>query len=58
MDNSSNEAPKLESEIVKLPENLPNDILTLIDNIKREANKTKEGKVKFLSGPVSDMLLR
>lgn len=55
---SSNDLPKLDVEIVKLPENLPNEILVIIGQIKDAASRTTEGKVKFFSGPVSDMLLR
>lgn len=58
LENSADETPKLEFEIVKLPENLPNDILLLIDKIKESSTNTSEGKIKFFSGPVSDMLLQ
>lgn len=45
-------------EIVKLPENLPSDILEIIGNIKQAASTSWEGKVKFFTGPVNKMLLR
>lgn len=45
-------------EIVKLPENLPSDILEIISNIKQAASTSWEGKVKFFTGPVNKMLLR
>lgn len=46
-------------EFVKLPENLPADILEIINNIKRAAREYKEGgKVKFFSGEVNNLLLR
>ncbi|KRT83148.1 hypothetical protein AMK59_4575 [Oryctes borbonicus] len=49
---------KVEYEIVKLPENLPNDIVDIIEKIKACASKSTEGKVKFFSGPVGDILLK
>lgn len=45
-------------DIVKLPENLPIDILEIIGNIKQAASTSWEGKVKFFTGPVNNMLLR
>lgn len=45
-------------DIVKLPENLPGDIVDIINNIKDLANTTWEGKVKFFGGPVQKLLLR
>ncbi|GJQ64815.1 hypothetical protein Trydic_g6992 [Trypoxylus dichotomus] len=49
---------KAEYEIVKLPENLPNDIVDIIEKIKVCADKNTEGKVKFFSGPVGEVLLK
>lgn len=45
-------------EVPKLPENLPGDILDVIDRIKKEAACNTGGKVKFFSGPVKPILLR
>lgn len=46
-------------EVVKLPENLPEDILEIIEKIKRSAeNYTDGGKVKFFSGDVNVFLLK
>lgn len=45
-------------DIVKLPENLPADILNIIANIKQAASTSWEGKVKFFTGPVNTMLLK
>lgn len=45
-------------EIVKLPENLPSDILQMIDNIKKAAENNKDGKVKFFTDEVNVMLLK
>lgn len=43
---------------VKLPENLPTDILEIIENIKKSARDYKDGgKVKFFSGDVNILLL-
>lgn len=47
-----------ECEIVKLPENLPSDIVDVIDRIKEYAIKSNEAKTKFFSGPVRDLLLK
>ncbi|XP_018326401.1 ubinuclein-2 isoform X2 [Agrilus planipennis] len=58
LDGDSNDAfPQKQEEIVKLPDNIPNDILTLIHEIKHAAAQSTEGKVKFFSGPVSTILL-
>lgn len=43
--------------IVKLPENLPNNVLDIINNIKKAAENS-EGKVKFFSGSVNHMFLK
>lgn len=56
-DNSKDSFVSKEVEIVKLPENLPGDIVDLINKIKDTASSSNEGKVKFFAGPVSDMLL-
>lgn len=46
-------------EVVKLPENLPEDILEIIEKIKRAAENYKDGgKVKFFSGDVNVLLLK
>lgn len=45
-------------DVVKLPENLPSDILEIISSIKQAASTNWEGKVKFFTGPVNSMLLR
>lgn len=45
-------------DIIKLPENIPADILDIITNIKQAASTNWEGKVKFFTGPVNKMLLR
>ncbi|KAF2902219.1 hypothetical protein ILUMI_03966 [Ignelater luminosus] len=45
------------ADIVQLPENLPSDIIGIIDNIKKAARCSTEGKVKFFSGDVNTMLL-
>lgn len=58
MDNSSNDVPKLEAEIIRLPENLPNEILILIENIKTEAVKPTEGKTKTFSSAVNSNILK
>lgn len=52
------EEKKVECEIIKLPENLPNEIVDIIEKIKDYASKNTETKHKFLSGPVCDTLLR
>ncbi|XP_023310453.1 yemanuclein [Anoplophora glabripennis] len=55
---SSQEANKLEKPEVKLPENLPADILDLINRIKQAALEYKgEGKKRFFSDEVNLMLL-
>uniref|UniRef100_A0A1Y1NBZ8 Ubinuclein middle domain-containing protein n=1 Tax=Photinus pyralis TaxID=7054 RepID=A0A1Y1NBZ8_PHOPY len=45
------------TEIVKLPENLPSDIISIIDSIKTAAACSTEGKVKFFTDNVNGMLL-
>lgn len=45
-------------DIVPLPENLPSDIIGIIDSIKKAALCSTEGKVKFFSGDVNTMLLK
>ncbi|KAH1028052.1 ubinuclein-1 [Dendroctonus ponderosae] len=46
-------------EIVKLPENLPPEILQVIESLKRSAKEYKDGgKVKFFSGDVNTTLLK
>lgn len=56
---SSQEPIKIETiEIVKLPENLPSEILQLIENIKNAAANNKDGKVKFFTDDVNNMLLK
>lgn len=56
---SSQEANKLEKPEVKLPENLPADILDLINRIKQAALEYKgEGKKRFFSDEVNSMLLK
>ncbi|KAF5285055.1 hypothetical protein FQR65_LT02368 [Abscondita terminalis] len=44
-------------EIVQLPENLPADIISIIDSIKNAAACNTEGKVKFFTDSVNSMLL-
>ncbi|XP_050308101.1 yemanuclein [Anthonomus grandis grandis] len=45
-------------EYVKLPENLPKDILEIIEFIKKAARDHKDnGKLKFFGGEVNNMLL-
>lgn len=46
-----------EVKVVKLPENLSPDILNIINNIKRAAATSREGKVKFFTPAVNSMLL-
>ncbi|KAK5643832.1 hypothetical protein RI129_007677 [Pyrocoelia pectoralis] len=45
------------TEIVRLPENLPSDIINIIDSIKNAAACSTEGKVKFFTDNVNAMLL-
>ncbi|XP_060532049.1 yemanuclein isoform X2 [Cylas formicarius] len=46
-------------EFVKLPENLPSDIIDILEGIKRAARDYKAGgKLKFFSGEVNVMLLQ
>ncbi|KAF7280259.1 hypothetical protein GWI33_006255 [Rhynchophorus ferrugineus] len=48
----------MKTEPVKLPENLPSDIVGLIEEIKKVARDYKDGgKVKFFNGEVNTMLL-
>ncbi|KAF5269776.1 hypothetical protein FQA39_LY08557 [Lamprigera yunnana] len=44
-------------ELVQLPENLPTDIIIIIDSIKNAAACNTEGKVKFFTDNVNSMLL-
>lgn len=55
-DSDSRDCPN-GTEVVKLPENLPPDIVELINKIKEAASTSTEGKVKFFAGPVSQTLL-
>lgn len=57
-DGENSNDDKREYEIVKLPENLPNDIVDIIEKIKQHASKNAEGKMKLFSGPVCDTLLK
>ncbi|KAK9695190.1 Ubinuclein conserved middle domain [Popillia japonica] len=49
---------KIEYEIVKLPENLPNDIVDIIEKIKECIRENTEGKLVSFSGPIGDYLLK
>lgn len=44
-------------EVVQLPENLPSDIISIVDSIKNAAACNTEGKVKFFTDSVNSMLL-
>ncbi|XP_022905282.2 yemanuclein isoform X1 [Onthophagus taurus] len=44
--------------VVKLPENLSNEFLEIIDKLKQLACNSTDGKRKFFSGPVNDHLLK
>lgn len=53
----SQEYLKLEETATKLPDNLSKDILELITELKKAAEQSSVGKVKFFTGEVNTMLL-
>lgn len=61
MDQAQSESVKQDNidniPIVKLPDNLPAHILEIVNNIKKAAENSSEGKVKFFTPPVNNMLL-